>query len=81
VEAEFCVAALNEAIHKFGAPEIMYPLSGHLLRKYPAGQWIRAASSRHLRGQIGCDGQLSVSRWTAKADSWTTSLSNDCGGA
>jgi putative transposase len=23
LEAEFCVAALNEAIHKFGAPEIM----------------------------------------------------------
>jgi putative transposase len=23
LEAEFCVAALNEAIHKFGPPEIM----------------------------------------------------------
>ncbi len=28
------------------------PLSGHLLRKYPAGQWIRAASSPASNGRM-----------------------------
>ena len=57
--------ALNEALHKFGSPEIMKPT--------------RAASLRPSRGRIGCAEWVSASRWTAKADSWHTSSSNGYG--
>ncbi len=61
MEAEFCVEALNEAIHKFGPPEIMNTDQG--------SQFTSFAWTDRLR-RSAC-----VSRWTAKAASWTTSSS------
>lgn len=69
LEADFCVEALNEAVHKFGPPEIMNSDS-HTI----------GASSRPSRGRTGCDGWASASLWTARDGSSTTSSSSDCGG-
>jgi putative transposase len=43
LEADFCVEALNEAVHRFGPPEIM---------NYGSGQ----RSSRPSPGPTGCAG-------------------------
>jgi putative transposase len=46
LDASFCLEALNEAITKYGKPKILNShFSGHFLRKYPAGQWIKDCSS------------------------------------
>jgi transposase InsO family protein len=66
LEADFCVEALNEAIHKFGPPEIMNTDQG-------------SASSRPSPGPTGCADPACASRWTARAGSSTTSSSSACG--
>ena len=66
LEADFCIEALNEAIHKFGPPEIMNTDQGipvHILRLDGADSAGRACGSR----------------WMGKAVSWTTSSSRGCG--
>ena len=65
LEADFCVEALNEAIHKFGPPEIMNTDQG--------------SSSRPSPGRTGCADPACGSRWMGKAGSSTTSSSSGCG--
>ncbi|WP_417260175.1 DDE-type integrase/transposase/recombinase [Celeribacter sp.] len=62
LEAGFCVDALNEAIHKFGPPEIMNTDS-HMM----------VTSSRHSPGRTGCADPACVSQWMARGGSSTTS--------
>lgn len=66
LEADFCVEALNEAIHKFGSPEIM--------------NTDRAVSLRLLPGQTASADPASASQWTERAGSSTTSSSSGSGG-
>ena len=71
LEAEFCVDALNEAIHKFGPPEIMNTDQGSQFTSFAWTDRLRRSAVR-----------ISPSHaWTARAASSTTSLSNDCGEA
>ncbi len=51
LEPDFCVKALNEAIHRFGPPNIMTP--------------IRAASSRPLPRRTGCADPACASPFSA----------------
>jgi len=41
LDADFCVEALNEAIYRFGPPDIMNSPSRDYAAHNPAGQWIR----------------------------------------
>jgi putative transposase len=66
LEADFCVEALNEAIHKFDPPEIM--------------NRSKAASSHPSPGPTGRNGSAPGSRWTARGAASTTSSSSDSGG-
>ncbi len=53
LEAEFCVEALNEAVHRFGPPKIMNTPSRDIAAQCPAGLWIRVRSSRPSPGPTG----------------------------
>jgi putative transposase len=66
LEADFCVEALNEAIHKFGAPEIMNTDQGSQFTSFAWTDRLKRVGSR-----ISMD---------AKVAAWTTSLSNASGG-
>lgn len=66
LDADFCVEALNEAIYRFGQPDVMNSDQ-------------RPPSSPRLPGQTACAGPASASRWTAKCATWTTSSSSACG--
>jgi putative transposase len=55
LEADFCVEALNEAIHKFGPPDIMNTDQGSQFTSFA--------------GQIGCAERACASRWMARAAS------------
>ena len=68
LEADFCVEALNEAIYKFGPPEIMNTDS-HMM----------VTSSRPSLGRIGCGVPGCGSRWMGKAGSSTISSLRGCG--
>ena len=91
LEAEFCVDALNEAIHKFGLPQIMKTDQGSQFTSFAWTDRLRRSGVRIsplMHVNMHCRG----SGWTAKvalsplmhlrciAGQWTTSLSNDCGG-
>jgi transposase InsO family protein len=65
LEADFCVEALNEAVHKFGPRD----------HEHRSGQ----RSSRPSPGRTGCGGSACASRWTARGGSSTTSSSSGCG--
>lgn len=67
LEAEFCVEALSEAIHRFGAPEITKPISDR--------------SSRPSPGPTAWADPAYASRWTARAGFSATSSSSGSGGA
>jgi len=75
LEAGFCVDALNEAIHKFGPPEVMNTDQGSQLTSFAWTDGILRISTL-LNVNMHCWG----SEWTAKAASLTISLSNGCGG-
>lgn len=46
LEAEFCVDALNEAIHKFGPPEIINKDQGSQLTSFPRTDRLRQSRTR-----------------------------------
>jgi len=66
LEADFCLEALNEAIHKFGPPEIMNTDQGGQFTSFDWTDRLKRAKTR--------------SRWMAKPGIWTTSLSSVSGG-
>lgn len=66
MEADFCVEALEEALARYGKPEIFNTDQGSRL---PA--WLSPAS---------CSARKSPSAWTAEAPGATTSSSSGCGG-
>jgi putative transposase len=79
LEAEFCLEARSEAIHKFGPPEIMntdHPLV--VCRQIPAGQ--RGAQFTSFDWTDRRCGQRPRSRWMAKPDTSTTSSLSASGG-
>ena len=65
MDAGFCVAALEEALRRYGRPEVFNPT--------------RAANSpvRHLSAH--CSALRLRCRWIAAAAGWTTSSSSGCG--
>ena len=65
MDAEFCVAALEESIARYGKPEIFNTDQG--------SQFTGFAFTKALRELT------SASPWTAVAAGWTTSSSSDCG--
>ena len=65
IETSFCVSALEEALARFGRPEIFNTDQG--------SQFTSAAFTGVLR-RPGC-----ASRWMAAAAGWTTCSSNGCG--
>jgi putative transposase len=67
MEADFCVEALQEAMARYGKPEI-FTLT-------------RACSSPARAFWRNWTAAASGSAWTAKGGSWTTSSSSGCGGA
>ena len=67
LDSSFCVDALEEAITKYGCPEIF--------------NTDRAASSPRRRLPILSVPVAFRSAWTARAGGWTTSLSSDSGKA
>jgi hypothetical protein len=67
--SDFCVEALEEALAKFGSPEIFNTDQGS---QFTSEEWLAPLKAR--RGAW-----LSV--WMAKVAGSTTSLSNGCGGA
>ncbi len=52
LEADFCVEALNEAIHKFGTPEIMNTDQGS---QYTGSDWIKTLTKADIK--ISMDGR------------------------
>ncbi len=62
LEADFCVAALNEAIHKFGPPEIVNTVQGSQFTSFDWTDRLKRASTK-----ISMDGKPAIS---------TTSSSN-----
>jgi putative transposase len=80
LDADFCVEALNEAIYRFGPPDIMNSPSRDHAAHNPAGQWIRDLSSHLSPGQTACAGRASASRWTARVVTQIIFLSSACGG-
>ncbi len=66
LEADFCVEALNEAIHWFGPPEIMNTDQGSQFMSFVWTDRLKRVGTR-----ISMDGKGRFS---------TTSLSNACGG-
>ena len=68
MDVEFCIAALEEALARFGAP-------GDL--QHRPGQPVHlAAVHRRADRTLAC-----ASRWTAAAAGWTTCSSSGCGAA
>lgn len=65
METDFCIEALNEAIHRFGAPKIF--------------NTDQAVNSHFGNGLIGLSLPTSKYRWMAKVGIWTIYLSNGCG--
>jgi putative transposase len=65
MDVGFCVSALEEALARFGTPEISTPT--------------RAASSPALPSQASSVGPASRSRWTGAGGGWTTCSSSGCG--
>ncbi len=55
MEADFCVEALNESIHKFGPPEIMNTDQGS---QFTSKEWVREVESAGAR--VSMDGR---GRW------------------
>ena len=51
LEAEFCLEALNEAIHKFGPPEIMNTYQGSQFTSFDWTDRLRRAKTQVLDGQ------------------------------
>ena len=66
MDASFCLAALEEALARYGKPEIFNTDQGSPVHHAPPSpaRWPRPASQ---------------SPWTAAAAGWTTSSSNGCG--
>ena len=69
---EFCLEALEEALARFGRPEIFNTDQG--------GQ-SRAASSPRRASPACCSGPGCASPWTAAAAGWTRCSSSGCGAA
>ncbi len=65
MDVSFCISALEEALARFGKPEIFNTDQG--------SQFTSAAFTGTLAA--------AASRWTAEADGWTTCLSSGCGAA
>src|SRR6476659_9509119 len=71
LDTRFCIDALEEALARFGTPEIFNTDS----------QWIeaRARSSPRLPSPADLRPPASKSRWTGVGAGWTTCSSNGCG--
>ncbi len=65
LEAEFCIAALEEALARYGRPDI-----------FNTDQGSQFTSPRFVAVLTGAG----ASRWTGAGAGWTTSSSNGCGG-
>ena len=46
LEADFCLEALNEAIHKFGPPEIMNTDQGSQFTSFDWTDWLKRAKTK-----------------------------------
>ena len=66
LEADFCLEALNEAIHKLGPPEIMNTHQGSQFTFFDWTDRLKRAKTKIL--------------WTVKLGIWTTSSSSASGG-
>ena len=73
--AEFCVEALEEALSRYGKPEI-FNTDQSLPRRRPG-----AANSPATTSPARCKTTRSRSAWMARAATWTTSSSSGCGEA
>lgn len=59
LEAEFCVEALNEAIHKFGPPKIMYTVQGSQLTSFAWVDRLKRIGTRiSMNGKGRCIGNI-----------------------
>ena len=65
MDADFCVTALEEAIARFGRPEIFNTDQGSQFTSFAFTNTLRGADIR--------------SRWMVVAAGWTTSSSSGCG--
>jgi putative transposase len=68
LDVEFCLEALEEALARFGSPEVFNTDQG-------------AASSPRRASPACCSGPGCASPWTAAAAGWTTSSSSGSGAA
>ena len=55
LEAEFCLEALNEAIHKFGAPEIMNTDQGSQFTSFDWTDRLKRAKTKISLSAIACN--------------------------
>lgn len=62
LEADFCIEALNEAVHKFGPPEIMNTDQGSQFTSFAWTDrlWQRAVPRQHLRRAAMAHAQIRV---------------------
>jgi putative transposase len=74
MDVSFCVEALEEALARFGVPEIFNTDSGGSERS------AEAASSPAWPSPACWPPPACASRWTGAGDGWTTCLSSGCGG-
>jgi putative transposase len=74
MDVSFCVSALDEALTRFGRPEI-FNTDQSLPRRRPG-----AANSPARPSPARLPPPGSASRWTGAAGGWTMSSSNACGG-
>lgn len=79
LEADFCVEALNEAINKFGPPEIMNTDQGSQFTSFVWTDRLKQVGSRISLSAIAGN-LLPGSGWTAKGAASTTSSLSVCGG-
>ena len=80
LEADFCVEALTEAIHKFGPPEIMNTDQGSQFTSFAWTDRLRRSGVRiSPLGTLLCNA-LPGNEWMGKAAFSTTSSSRDYGG-
>src|SRR5688572_27702020 len=77
LHADFCVDALEEALRRFGRPEIF-----NSERQRATGSRAGARPGQPVHHSPACSRPTaSGSAWTARAGAWTTSSSSGCGAA
>ena len=63
LEADFSVEALNEAIHKFGLPEIMNSDQGSLFTSFASTDWLKRFGTRiSMDGKGSCIDNIFIER-------------------